>query len=93
MNSTRRTRVFGPTTSWTKALDTPCRGRLRQTDERTVNHAHRSEARQPPVSAGSVRIGTVFRPDTMRQYAIDAGFTTVETLEVDHPQFVPYRLH
>ena len=28
----------------------------------------------------------------MRRYATEAGFTTVETLDVDHPQFVLYRL-
>lgn len=36
--------------------------------------------------------GTVIRPDTMRRYAAEAGFATVETLDVDHPQFVLYRL-
>jgi 2-polyprenyl-3-methyl-5-hydroxy-6-metoxy-1,4-benzoquinol methylase len=39
-----------------------------------------------------VGTGTVIRPDTVRAYATDAGFTTVETLDVDHPQFVLYRL-
>ena len=36
--------------------------------------------------------GTVIRPDTMRRYATEAGFSTVETLDVQHPQFVLYRL-
>lgn len=36
--------------------------------------------------------GTVIRPDTVRRYAADAGFTDVETLDVEHPQFVLYRL-
>jgi 2-polyprenyl-3-methyl-5-hydroxy-6-metoxy-1,4-benzoquinol methylase len=41
---------------------------------------------------GGVGTGTVIRPDTMRRYASEAGFATVETLDVDHPQFVLYRL-
>jgi len=41
---------------------------------------------------GGVGTGTVIRPDTMRQYATSAGFSSVETLDVDHPQFVLYRL-
>jgi 2-polyprenyl-3-methyl-5-hydroxy-6-metoxy-1,4-benzoquinol methylase len=41
---------------------------------------------------GGVGTGTVIRPDTMRQYATAAGFSSVETLDVDHPQFVLYRL-
>jgi 2-polyprenyl-3-methyl-5-hydroxy-6-metoxy-1,4-benzoquinol methylase len=36
--------------------------------------------------------GTLIRPETMRRYATEAGFTTVETLDVEHPQFVLYRL-
>ena len=36
--------------------------------------------------------GTVIRPETVRRYATEAGFTTVDTLDVDHPQFVLYRL-
>ena len=36
--------------------------------------------------------GTVIRPDTLRRYALDAGFSTIETLDVEHPQFVLYRL-
>ena len=36
--------------------------------------------------------GTVIRPDTMRRYATDAGFEAIETLDVEHPQFVLYRL-
>jgi 2-polyprenyl-3-methyl-5-hydroxy-6-metoxy-1,4-benzoquinol methylase len=39
-----------------------------------------------------VGTGTVIRPDTMRRYAAEAGFSTVETLDVEHPQFVLYRL-
>jgi 2-polyprenyl-3-methyl-5-hydroxy-6-metoxy-1,4-benzoquinol methylase len=42
---------------------------------------------------GGVGTGTVIRPDTMRTYAIAAGFSAVETLDVDHPQFVLYRLN
>jgi hypothetical protein len=41
---------------------------------------------------GGAGTGTVIRPDTVRRYATDAGFTTVETLDVDHSQFVLYRL-
>jgi 2-polyprenyl-3-methyl-5-hydroxy-6-metoxy-1,4-benzoquinol methylase len=36
--------------------------------------------------------GTVIRADTLRRYATDAGFSTVEVLDVEHPQFVLYRL-
>jgi 2-polyprenyl-3-methyl-5-hydroxy-6-metoxy-1,4-benzoquinol methylase len=36
--------------------------------------------------------GTVIRPSTVRQYATDAGFATIEALDVEHPQFVLYRL-
>ena len=41
---------------------------------------------------GGVGTGTVIRPDTLRRYAADAGFSTVEVLDVEHPQFVLYRL-
>jgi 2-polyprenyl-3-methyl-5-hydroxy-6-metoxy-1,4-benzoquinol methylase len=41
---------------------------------------------------GGVGTGTVIRPDTMRRYAADAGFSSVEVLDVEHPQFVLYRL-
>jgi 2-polyprenyl-3-methyl-5-hydroxy-6-metoxy-1,4-benzoquinol methylase len=41
---------------------------------------------------GGAGTGTVIRPDTVRRYAVEAGFTTVEVLDVDHPQFVLYRL-
>lgn len=41
---------------------------------------------------GGAGTGTVIRPDMMRRYATDAGFATVETLDVEHPQFVLYRL-
>jgi 2-polyprenyl-3-methyl-5-hydroxy-6-metoxy-1,4-benzoquinol methylase len=41
---------------------------------------------------GGAGTGTVIRPDTMHRYATEAGFTTVETLDVEHPQFVLYRL-
>ena len=36
--------------------------------------------------------GTVIRPQTVRDYATRAGFSTVETLDVEHPQFVLYQL-
>ena len=41
---------------------------------------------------GGAGTGTVIRPDTVRAYASDAGFSTVEALDVEHPQFVLYRL-
>ncbi len=41
---------------------------------------------------GGVGTGTVIRPDTVRSYAQDAGFRTVDVLDVDHPQFILYRL-
>ena len=41
---------------------------------------------------GGAGTGTVIRADTLRGYAKDAGFTAVETLDVDHPQFRLYRL-
>jgi hypothetical protein len=34
----------------------------------------------------------VIRADTLRGYARDAGFANVEVLDVEHPQFVLYRL-
>jgi 2-polyprenyl-3-methyl-5-hydroxy-6-metoxy-1,4-benzoquinol methylase len=36
--------------------------------------------------------GTVIRPDTVRRYALDAGFTSINELPVQHPQFRLYRL-
>ena len=41
---------------------------------------------------GGVGTGTLIRPDTRRRYAADAGLSTVDVLEVEHPQFVLYRL-
>lgn len=41
---------------------------------------------------GGVGTGTVIRADTLRAYARDAGFGNVEALDVEHPQFVLYRL-
>jgi len=41
---------------------------------------------------GGVGTGTVIRPDTMRRYAMDAGFSSIDALDVEHPQFVLYRL-
>ncbi len=41
---------------------------------------------------GGAGTGTVMRPETVRDYAARAGFSTVETLDVEHPQFVLYRL-
>ncbi|MGQ0826472.1 MAG: SAM-dependent methyltransferase [Actinomycetota bacterium] len=39
-----------------------------------------------------VGTGTVLRSDTMRSYATEAGFTAIDILAVEHPQFVLYRL-
>ena len=36
--------------------------------------------------------GTVMRTDTVKQYAADAGFSSVDVLDVEHPQFRLYRL-
>jgi 2-polyprenyl-3-methyl-5-hydroxy-6-metoxy-1,4-benzoquinol methylase len=41
---------------------------------------------------GGAGTGTVIRADTVRRYAAEAGFAQVEVLDVEHPQFVLYRL-
>lgn len=41
---------------------------------------------------GGAGTGTVFRADTLHRYATDAGYSSVDVLEVDHPQFRLYRL-
>jgi 2-polyprenyl-3-methyl-5-hydroxy-6-metoxy-1,4-benzoquinol methylase len=41
---------------------------------------------------GGAGTGTVIRSDTLRQYASDAGFSSVDVLDVEHPQFRLYRL-
>jgi 2-polyprenyl-3-methyl-5-hydroxy-6-metoxy-1,4-benzoquinol methylase len=41
---------------------------------------------------GGAGTGTVIRSDTVRQYAVGAGFAKVEKLDVEHPQFCLYRL-
>ena len=41
---------------------------------------------------GSVGTGTVMRPDTLRRYAQDAGFSAVDVLPVDNDFFRFYRL-
>jgi 2-polyprenyl-3-methyl-5-hydroxy-6-metoxy-1,4-benzoquinol methylase len=43
-------------------------------------------------TAGSVGTGTVMRPDTLRRYAADAGFTAVDVLPVQDEFFRFYRL-
>lgn len=40
----------------------------------------------------SVGTGTVMRPDVLRGYAVDAGFTSVEVLPIEHEMFRFYRL-
>lgn len=44
------------------------------------------------VEAGSVATGTVMRPETMRRYALDAGFREVTVLPIEHEVFRLYRL-
>jgi 2-polyprenyl-3-methyl-5-hydroxy-6-metoxy-1,4-benzoquinol methylase len=44
------------------------------------------------LQGGGVGTGTVIRADTVRRYAIEAGFSGVDVLDVDHPQFRLYRL-
>ncbi len=39
----------------------------------------------------SAATGTVMRPDVFQRYARDAGFSTVEVLDIDHPMFRFYR--
>ncbi len=41
---------------------------------------------------GSVGTGTVMRPDTLRAYALEAGFDAIEILPMDHDTFRLYRL-
>ena len=41
----------------------------------------------------SVGTGTVMRRGTLEQYALDAGFASVEVLPIEHDQFRVYRLH
>ncbi len=43
--------------------------------------------------APSAETGTVMRPDTLRRYALEAGFRSVEILPIDHFFFRLYRLH
>jgi 2-polyprenyl-3-methyl-5-hydroxy-6-metoxy-1,4-benzoquinol methylase len=43
--------------------------------------------------APSAETGTVLRPDTLRRYAIDAGFRRMEILPIDNLFFRFYRLH
>lgn len=43
--------------------------------------------------APSAETGTVMRPDTLRRYALEAGFQSVEILPIDHFFFRLYRLH
>jgi hypothetical protein len=40
----------------------------------------------------SVGTGTAMRPDTLRGYARDAGFSGVTVLAIEHPSFRFYRL-
>ncbi|WP_037365045.1 class I SAM-dependent methyltransferase [Nakamurella lactea] len=40
----------------------------------------------------SAATGTVMRPDTLRRYAREAGFTDISELDIEHPMFRFYRL-
>jgi hypothetical protein len=40
----------------------------------------------------SVGTGTAMRPETLRRYALDAGFGTVAVLPIEHGSFRFYRL-
>jgi 2-polyprenyl-3-methyl-5-hydroxy-6-metoxy-1,4-benzoquinol methylase len=44
------------------------------------------------MQGGGAGTGTVIRADTLRAYATEAGFSTVDVLDVEHPQFRLYRL-
>ncbi|HEV3362651.1 MAG TPA: class I SAM-dependent methyltransferase, partial [Acidimicrobiia bacterium] len=44
------------------------------------------------LQGGGVGTGTVIRTNTLRRYAGDAGFSAVDVLDVEHPQFRLYRL-
>ena len=43
------------------------------------------------MQGGGAGTGTVIRADTLRAYAADAGFSTVDVLDVEHPQFRLFR--
>lgn len=40
----------------------------------------------------SAATGTLMRPDRLAEYADRAGFTAVQTVNLDHDQFQMYRL-
>ena len=42
---------------------------------------------------GSAATGTVLRPDTMRGYATQAGYSRIDTLPIDHDLWRFYHLH
>jgi 2-polyprenyl-3-methyl-5-hydroxy-6-metoxy-1,4-benzoquinol methylase len=44
-------------------------------------------------SPGSAATGTVLRPDTMRDYATQAGYTRIDTLPIEHDLWRFYHLH
>jgi hypothetical protein len=44
------------------------------------------------MQANGAGTGTVLRANILRDYATRAGFSTVDILDVDHPQFRLYRL-
>ena len=44
-------------------------------------------------SPGSAATGTVLRPGTMRDYAVQAGYTRIDTLPIEHDLWRFYHLH
>ena len=41
----------------------------------------------------SARTGTVIKPSTVRRYAEEAGFSSVDVLDIENPQLLFYRLN
>ena len=48
---------------------------------------------QAMVFPDAVGTGTVIKPSTLRGYANDAGFASVDVLSIENPQFRFYRLN
>jgi 2-polyprenyl-3-methyl-5-hydroxy-6-metoxy-1,4-benzoquinol methylase len=44
-------------------------------------------------TSGSAATGTVLRPDTVRDYAAQAGYTRIDTLPIEHDMWRFYHLH
>ena len=41
----------------------------------------------------SAQTGTVIKPSTVRRYAEEAGFSSVDVLDIENPQLLFYRLN